>query len=88
MEREDVLSLIARYTSRTMSDEEENSVSAVEVPAFVNHADQGAGFAETGTLGKAAVVPAGRCVFTVTVRIPDAGNGVLLAMYKAVSCTN
>lgn len=60
MEREDVVSWFARYTSRTMRDEEENSVSAVEVPAFVNHADQGAGFAETGTPGRAAVAPAGR----------------------------
>jgi hypothetical protein len=73
MEREDGVSLCARYTSpfdrltvlsaaegRTISDEEEHSVSAVEVPAFVNHADQGAGFAETGTLGRAAVAPAGR----------------------------
>jgi hypothetical protein len=52
MEREDGVSLCARYTSpfdrltvlsvaegRTTSDEEENRLSAVVVPAFVNHAD-------------------------------------------------
>ena len=39
MEREDVLSLFASDTSRTMSDEEGNSVSAVEVRTFVNYAD-------------------------------------------------
>jgi hypothetical protein len=48
----------------------------------------GAGLSMTGTVGRAAVASAGFLAFTVTVRIVEAGKGVVLAIYRVVSCTS